>query len=187
MENSSVESRKLEILKRTFSKDTTPANRTMSDDSRRLKLGLLFFLTLCYIIIVLLLARYLYKTVTFEPEPRVKLYHRPPSNRPPPILDLPSLLLGKVVVYFSPVDQACLALSCKRFFRNFGSVVKRKEFHFPRLLDIRKPNLCLTERKSPETSFSPDWRTQGGRSAHGVSSYIRGTSSRIRMPCPRRR
>jgi hypothetical protein len=51
--------------------------------------------------------------------------------------------LQNIYQYLSVLDQVCLSLSCKELFGLFGTILKHKEFEFPRLLLIRNPILCV--------------------------------------------
>jgi hypothetical protein len=47
------------------------------------------------------------------------------------ILDLPPELLDLIFPCLTPITQACLALSCKKFYNQFGSVLKTLPIQFP--------------------------------------------------------
>jgi hypothetical protein len=62
------------------------------------------------------------------------------------ILCLDECILHKIYQQLSLVDQVCLSLSCKELFGLFGTILKHKEFEFPRLLRIRNPILCVNSQ-----------------------------------------
>jgi hypothetical protein len=74
-------------------------------------------------------------------------------GKEPPLFVLPECLLRDIFELLQPVDQACLSLSCKLLLYLFGSVLKREEFCFPRLLHIRFPRLCLNKPSIPRNQL----------------------------------
>lgn len=65
------------------------------------------------------------------------------APRKPWISTLDEPALSKIFEKLSLIDQVCLSLSCKRFFKLFGAIAKREEILFPRLLHIGIPGLCV--------------------------------------------
>lgn len=65
----------------------------------------------------------------------------------PTILSLQDSDLHNIYKHLPPVDKACLALSCKRYFGLFGRILKEKVFQFPRPLSLRIPILCVNSSK----------------------------------------
>ncbi|CAG8888288.1 unnamed protein product [Penicillium egyptiacum] len=61
-------------------------------------------------------------------------------NRPA-ILSLQESVLHNIYKHLPLVDKACLSLSCKRLFNLFRTILKEKEFEFPRLLHLQIPIL----------------------------------------------
>lgn len=69
------------------------------------------------------------------------------------ILSLDERILAKIYQYLPLVDQICLSISCKKFFGLFGTIVKHKDFTFPRLLSIRVPILCSRSKDVPRNQL----------------------------------
>jgi hypothetical protein len=62
----------------------------------------------------------------------------PPTHNPPPkpkkklsIRDLPPELMDMIQSSLSPLSQVCLALSCRKLYSQFESIVKSSVFRFP--------------------------------------------------------
>ncbi|OJJ51132.1 hypothetical protein ASPZODRAFT_322728 [Penicilliopsis zonata CBS 506.65] len=60
-----------------------------------------------------------------------------------PLLAFSEDILYEIYECLPLVDQACLALSCKRLLSLFGKGLKQEEFAFPHLLRSRAPILCV--------------------------------------------
>lgn len=66
-----------------------------------------------------------------------------------PITQLPTEILLQINSLLPLASQACLALSCRSFFETVGSVLRAKEFRFPRIVYdersrwmVDKPMIC---------------------------------------------
>ncbi|RJE24759.1 hypothetical protein PHISCL_02904 [Aspergillus sclerotialis] len=55
------------------------------------------------------------------------------KQKPNPLLNLPEDILCLIYSELPLLDKVCFSLSSKTLFNIFGSVVKHKEFEFPRL------------------------------------------------------
>jgi hypothetical protein len=69
------------------------------------------------------------------------------TRKGPGILYLQESVLYDIYKYLPLVDKACLSLTCNRFFGLFATILKEKEFKFPRILHFRFPLLCVTSDK----------------------------------------
>lgn len=81
------------------------------------------------------------------------------------IFNLPPELMDIVLSFLSPLSQICLALSCKRFYRQFKQIVKSSIFRFPysrgldRPVDLELPFQLLLRLQSQDGSSSTQQRT----------------------------
>ncbi|OJJ61365.1 hypothetical protein ASPSYDRAFT_87914 [Aspergillus sydowii CBS 593.65] len=66
---------------------------------------------------------------------------RRPSRTKPSLTALPNRLLIEIFQYLPLLDQASLALTCKSFHFIFNHVFENELFRFPRLYQLRLPNL----------------------------------------------
>lgn len=89
------------------------------------------------------------------------------AQKRPAIFCLDDHVLHRIHEYLSLVDRVCLSLSCKRFFRLHGAVVKHSQLAFPRLLRIMVP-LKVGSQSIHETNSFSGLRTTAGPAAGSV-------------------
>lgn len=82
-----------------------------------------------------------------------RLFHHHSTRKNPPIFELPECLIRDIFERLPLVDQVCLSLNCQLYYYLFGAVTKRKEFHFPRLLHIMDPRLCMSKPDVPRNQL----------------------------------
>lgn len=95
--------------------------------------------------------------------PKYKFASRAKQRAFFPILSLDDRLLHKIRRHLPPIDQVCLALSCKKLYAGSEKARRHEEFKFPRLLQIRIPILCVNSKDVPRNQLllrleNADWK-----------------------------
>ncbi|KAL2830444.1 hypothetical protein BJY01DRAFT_254631 [Aspergillus pseudoustus] len=72
-----------------------------------------------------------------------RIVRRSAAPRSSPLVNLPTELLLLIMEELPLIDQACLALTCKSMHYTFGNVLEHEMFRFPRLYQLRMPELQL--------------------------------------------
>lgn len=70
-----------------------------------------------------------------------------------PLLSLDDSLLSKIYHHLPPIDQVCLALSCKRLYAGSEKARRHEDVIFPRLLQTRIPILCVNSKDVPRNQL----------------------------------